>query len=551
MIVKLLISLLSLLFATQAVAVELTVEDCVLLGLKQNENHKALGAEIEMYKQDAKIAFAELFPSIHLESSYVVRDQPPHFTLESNLFGQGSPPHDTNVEGEKENYTVGVRLKQPLFTGGRLSRTHQKQRLLVEARNHQLEDQRIRLTYQIKKGFYQALTRQHELLGVSETTLTQAEELRIFKELLSEGKATRDEILAAESNLLFAKAAKLQAEQAFQNALDDLGFLIGMDETVTIREPKTYSSLSPDFKILDDVTLNERKDIKRLNAQINAADKDIKVARSGYYPQLNLEASYLKQRETDIAEPEIWEAGVRLDWPLFEAGKTNAEVAKAKAEHLRLKHLRKGLERSIANEVKAALRLVRENEILVEASQLQLLATEQEHAYRLEFYHAGKQQALDVLKSRAKLATANANYRAAINHLRTSLVALETALSVPIEDKLIAQEIYRPNLRTLGETLTAPTSLPSPGTSRRPHVSINYPYALQLGAFRSEERARSFASSLEKDFPDRTFETVSIDGWLKVRATQFASREAVEAVLVKFGGKGFIVHTSTDNKGTD
>ena len=551
MIVKRLIFLLSILMTTQAMAVELSLEECVQLGVKQNENLKALEAEIEISNQDAKIAYAELFPSLSLEGSYLVRDQPPHFTLESGLFGQGLPPNDANVEGEKEHYTVGVRLRQPLFTGGRLSGTHQKQNVLVEARRYHLEDQKSRLIYQIKRSFYQALSRQHEFAGTTEKVLSQTEELRNMQELLLAGKVTKNEVSVAKSRLLFSEAAVLQVEQTYQNALDDLGSLIGMDGPLNIKESITYSTLSPDFENIHDVSLNGRKDVKQLDAQVDAANEEIQVARSVYYPQLSLEASYLKQRETDITEDDIWEAGVWLDWSLFDAGKTTAEVAKAKAEHLRLKHLRKDLERSAINEVKSALRLVRENELLVEAHKHLLLATEQEHSHNLELYHSGKYTKQELSSSRAKIMTSNANYLAAINHLRTSLVGLETALSAPIENKLIAHEIYQPNLEKQEPSSAEPAPSSPKAVDEITQTIVLSPYSIQLGAFRSEEKATLFTALLEKKFPKRTFEIISAAGWSKVRATQLASQEAAEAALVEFGGKGIIVHAKPDNAGTD
>lgn len=547
MIAKRLICLLSLLLATQADAMELTVEDCVRLGLQQSDSLKAIAAEVEINSQDASIAHAELMPSLSLESSLTLRDQPPRFTLESGLFGPGLPPQDARVEGEKEHYTLGVRLTQPLFAGGRLVGTHQSKTLLAEAHGYQLENQTSQLVYQIRRSYYQALIRQHELTGVTEAVSAQEEDLRIRKELLLAGRMTRAETLEAESRLLFAKADKLQAEQAFQNALEDLAATIGTNEAVMVVEPRFYSTLSPEFEIRRGEISQARKDLKRLDAQIGAADKNVQVARSGYYPQLNLEASYLSQRETDITEADIWEAGLLLEWPLFEAGKTDAEVARAKAEQQRLKHLRKALERSVDNEVRAALRLVRENEALVEAHRLQLQATEQEHSYLLELYHAGERKKLNVLSSRAKLALENAKYRAAINHLRISLAALETALSTQINDQLIPREAYDFSPLPLEDLPADPPSLPAPVTSPAPQGSASSPYSIQLAAFKSAERASPFLNKLQKDYPGKTFEIISAEGWHKVRAIHFASRDAVDAALVEFGGKGFIVHANTDH----
>jgi outer membrane protein TolC len=532
---------------TQALALELTVERCVQLGLEQNDNLKAMTAEVEINNQDVKIAYAELFPSISLESSYLLRDQPPHFTLESGLFGSGLPPQDAQVEGDKDHYTVGVKLKQTLFAGGRLLRTHEGKNLLLDAQRYQLEGQKSQIAYQIKRYFYSALSRRYELEASAETVLTQEEELRIRNELLQRGKTTMDEILTTESNLLFAKTERLRAEQAYQGALDDLQAMIGVDGQVSVVEPKFYSTLSPAFEVRNGEVSAKRPDLKRLDAQINAADKNVQVAKSGYFPELNLEASYLNQKETDITEPVIWEAGLRLEWSLFEAGKTNAEVAKASADVLRLKHTRRALERTINNEVNAALRLVREYEALVEAQKLQLIATEQEHTYRTELYREGKLKTVDILSIRAKLATANAKYRVEINNLRTALAALETALSQPLDGELIPHEPYHPDLKSLEETLNTQSKKTTMNTQQKSLAATSDSYAVQLGAFRSKEKASSCLSSLQMKYPDTTFEAITVDGWWKIRTTPFSSQAAAIEALKELEGKGFIVHGSTDS----
>ena len=72
-------------------------------------------------------------------------------------------------------------------------------------------------------------------------------------------------------------------------------------------------------------------------------------------------------------------------------------------------------------------------------------------------------------------------------------------------------------------------------------------YAVQMGAFKSKEKAHAYRLALQKKFPVMTFELLVFEGWWKVRAIHFSSRESAAKALVNLGGKGFIVHAKPDN----
>ena len=87
-------------------------------------------------------------------------------------------------------------------------------------------------------------------------------------------------------------------------------------------------------------------------------------------------ATYQRQRETNLTRADTWGASINFDWPLFEGGRTDAQVAKAKAEQQRLKDLRHDLTAAIRNEVLADQRLVEQKQLLVDAYRVNLQAEE-------------------------------------------------------------------------------------------------------------------------------------------------------------------------------
>ena len=70
---------------------------------------------------------------------------------------------------------------------------------------------------------------------------------------------------------------------------------------------------------------------------------------------------------------------------------------------------------------------------------------------------------------------------------------------------------------------------------------------MQLGAFKSEERALAFINSLESQYPEMKFETVAAKGFHKVRSKPLQSHAAAVSTLEAFNGKGFIVRANTSH----
>ncbi len=289
------------------------------------------------------------------------------------------------------------------------------------------------------------------------------------------------------------------------------------------------------------------------------------MAKSGYLPQIYAEGGYLRQSETDLAQADNWGVSVNLDWPLFEGGKTDAEVVKANVEKQRLENLRRDLAAAIRNEVQSGQRLVQQRQSLVEAYLLNLQAEERGYRDTLARQEQGEVMVADLQEQKARLLMAQANYLESVNQLRIAIAALEAAAATSLEALLSTGEIYRSALplseqppveaETSGQAATdsampmASPASPPPAVEQLLPVttettlpeSDNSSSTIQLGAFKSKKMAQALLKSLEKKYPDKAFKVVSTGGWHKVRVAQPNSRSAAEALLQELGGKGLIV----------
>lgn len=560
----------ALAWCSQVSALELTVEQCVALGLTSNHTLKARQSEVESSRQDVRIARSGFLPTIEARGSYFILDQPPRFVIDKDLIGPNSPSTDTEIRGDEDLFMAGVTLRQTLYAGGRITHSYRRDSQLVASAQHEFGNQRTRLVYELKKSFYESLIQQAYTDSFAQQVTARQEGWRIASALAKEGQLGEDKVLQARANLLFSEAELLQARQRTDNSLDQLRRLLalGENETLTLVDVTTYPLLNNATVDLSAAVLDQREDYQQIEAQVRAAEEQLKVARSRYHPEIIAEGGYLRQRETNITQKDLWVAGINLTWPLFEGWKTDAEVIKAQAEKQRLESLRRDLAMTIRNEVQAGLRQVQYRQMLVEAYLVNLQGEERSYSDTLARQEHGEVLAVDAHEQKARLLLAQANYLESINQLRIAVAALEAATAAPVDELLVDEQIYRPQMRHSEAPTDRPATAPAtiapaePLTTIRAESARQQPalsaagsppaaddsvaYVIQLGAFKSKVRAYAFQKSLQELHPHLSFQTVAANGLFKVRSTSFNSREAAASALELAGGKGLVIRAASD-----
>ena len=104
-----------------------------------------------------------------------------------------------------------------------------------------------------------------------------------------------------------------------------LAFLIGR-EISEIMEPEGDFSLKPESEYLDNAP--SRPDVRAANFAWQADLKGVLAARSGYYPQVNLEGDYYTHRANPPADSS-WGALITVYLPIFEGTITYGQVKQA------------------------------------------------------------------------------------------------------------------------------------------------------------------------------------------------------------------------------
>jgi NodT family efflux transporter outer membrane factor (OMF) lipoprotein len=219
--------------------------------------------------------------------------------------------------------------------------------------------------------------------------------LQITSNRYQAGVAPRTDVLQAETQLANAQAE--EAGQLRQRAQLEhaIAVLIGKAPAEFSLPPAQSDHQVPAIPLtLPSTLLQRRPDIAAAERRVAAANEQIGIARSGYFPNFGLSASYgtAASTVTDLfsAPSTLWSLGLSAAQSIFDAGFTGAQVDAARAAHqeaaARYRQVVLTAFQDVEDQLSASQVLARQLELRRQASQAADLAEQQ----MLNRYRAGQ-----------------------------------------------------------------------------------------------------------------------------------------------------------------
>jgi outer membrane protein len=244
--------------------------------------------------QEARIgsARAGYWPGVGYSLAYTRRtsncvDQPASFPC---TLSPTTPPWY-----ETFNYfTAGVSINQPLYDFGRTSNAVEAAVVGWQAARDQVIATRQSLILEVKVAFFGVLSQQ-ELVRVAKDTLAQQrkhlEQARGFYEA---GTRTRIDVAQSEADTATAELnlikARINLENAKLNLLGAMGETMrGTDFTVRSETPMALPEENAPVAELLGRAVADRADLRALEAAARQAEANIRIAESGFWPQISLQ----------------------------------------------------------------------------------------------------------------------------------------------------------------------------------------------------------------------------------------------------------------------
>jgi NodT family efflux transporter outer membrane factor (OMF) lipoprotein len=315
--------------------------------LAQNLDLAAALARVEQARASARLSNAALLPIGSVNAQIAEQRQ----SLQSEL-GKLASPHP-GYQRDATQYSGGVGASWEADLAGGLHRGQEADSAEAQAAEADHMGVRVTIAAEAADAYFRVRGAQTRMRLAEAELKADSDLLELVLLRLKEGMATEREQAQAEARLAQVKATlpPLRAEREVQ--LNRLDVLMGVQpgsyaaELVT---PLTEASIPPlAVSLKPEQLLRRRPDVIAAERRLAASNARIGVATAEYYPKFSLSA-LLGFESLSSAMPSAASfqplALVGLRWRLFDFGRVDAEVARAKGAnaealaHYRLAMLR-------------------------------------------------------------------------------------------------------------------------------------------------------------------------------------------------------------------
>jgi len=454
-------------WSASAWAAPITLETCLQRADQKSNAVKSFEMAAQAASESLTISRTSFYPTLKLKAAYTLYDRPQRLIINGNAFAPGVPPEDVSLTtGNRDVYSLGLYLQQPIYTGGALTQTRRRAEFQTQAAQSETAYQRTQTAQLVKKAFAEALASGLQVQAQLKGLAGSREQARVVQERLQEGHANREDLLAAQLEVSRAEAAWAQGENQSDMALATLRKLISAapEESLEPVGPLAKTHLTAPLNELLNLGLQRRDDLKALAARVQQDSAGVGLARSAYFPQVSLVGSYLRQQKTAITRADVWTIGAQVEWSLFEWGRTSAEVRRAAAWAAQAEFRREEASKDAQLEIEQYWRSMKDGEAQLRTAETLVLNREFTLEKVLDRFQEGYLKRVDVLLAEAALWDADAAYVRSAADLSATLASLQRATGVALEPWLELAPLHQPDFSALAGRINQSYLQKAPGT---------------------------------------------------------------------------------------
>lgn len=361
----------------------LTAERSVELALDHNSRIQGAHAATAAARAEHREARASLLPALRSSAGYTrLGGQLPSGDVTIPGIGGVFPL----IPFERDRYQVALSLEQPLFAGGRLRGGARAAARTADAAERSEEQERVDVAFDVRRAYW-TLYAARRTLAVTQAALARVDtNLAVMRQRFEAGTVLRSDLLTAEARRSEIVLEQVDARNAARLAEVELNRLtgrplvahvelpagVGRADVVDTAGPGARDSAGP-----PDGARAERSavagsassggvssggvsggaapsggvssgaassgalalppQIQALDAQIDAERARLSAERGGWFPDVYLMSRYVYARPSPFAITDqrsflgTWEAGLSLEWNVWEGGAREARVEQATA----------------------------------------------------------------------------------------------------------------------------------------------------------------------------------------------------------------------------
>jgi outer membrane protein TolC len=474
-----------------------TLEQAILTALRQNPTIQIARQEIERTKGLYIQMRSEILPQIAMTGTF--QDIDPHLQVNHGapMEAAGTPtptPSATPVGGNgtslnsfsgvERSYNVRVQATQVIFAGGRIISQIRAADFTRDSSYYAFRNAIDLVVATVRQQFYLVLL-DRALIGVQEQSVSLLKsQLQDQQNRFEAGTVPRFNVLQAQVALSNQYPLLIAAQNNYRISQLQLAKTLGLDFNPNRGDAAPLEAVGelqyhPRHMLLAqaiELAKERRPFLKQQKAIVLSNAEQVRVARSGYFPQISasggteVRSSSFSDNPRDVSSGYIF--GATGSWAIWDWGNTYGQVKQARAVLEESKITLDDDNRQVELEVQQQDSNLKQSAELVKATEESVGQAEEALRLASARLSAGAGTQLEVLDSRVQVTQAQSNRLQALYNYSTALAEFDRVTATEVT---YSNELDEPKTRSKLRTDARPTPAPKPGPLELNHAGNRPP----------------------------------------------------------------------------
>lgn len=342
------------------------------------------------------------------------------------------------IDNPEDNYTAGLTANWLLFDGFAREYRLKSEKLSKQQSVQAYQDATRLLFTAVATAYHRAqLARENVTIASADEAFNQRQVLEAESRQKA-GTGSLSDVLNFKVQMNAARSRIYTSEKEYNGFLIGLAVLMGIEEakfepSTRLAELKPETDLEmklPEEKMMIEEAEKHRPDLKQWELQVRQAKALVNVARSTFYPKVNLAGAMTGNRvnDDDFEQDDFgYYLGLNLTYNLFSGGADRAKVSEAA---WRLVEVEKNYDNqviTVASEVNTALTDLHRAQKELQLQRMNTALVEQNRDLSQKEYTAGQGSLVRLNEAQRDLVTAQSRLALALVSLRQAWQNLKSA----------------------------------------------------------------------------------------------------------------------------
>jgi outer membrane protein len=414
----------------------ITLDQCVDIALKRNNDIIQSNLQLKMYSRDEISALSRFLPSVSADLGYThsVKGPSSASVIDPHT---GIPVSEQSIKTKYWGSNAGLSARQMFFDGTSIFDFF-RAKYLKNIAGAASDDTRQGVIFKVKEAYFNLLKKK-KLLQVQEETLKSWEESYKRNDMMYQvGKVAKSDVLRAKVELENARLALIQAQNDLALANASLNYVLGFEVDRRINTLDRVDTMETEitYETALEKALANNPLLQKSRYGVSAAKAGIGSASSQFLPSIYASGSYswnnkkLDQIKYILDKDYGWNLGVSLSIPIFQGFSRIAGVSKAQLQYKSSKEDLEQAKRDVALAVKQACAAIQLAKQQISVTQDAEAAAEEDLRLNKEKYELGSGTMLELIIAQTSYTKALSDHIQALYDYQTAYAQLEKSMGV-------------------------------------------------------------------------------------------------------------------------